>query len=304
MRQRTMVKGGVWFACASVLALQLSPAYAEDLKIIRDVGFETPESVEYDSENDLYLVSNINGHPLVADDNGFVSKVSPNGDVIDLKWLESRPGQFSLHAPKGLAISEDRLFVADLSEIHVFRLSDGEHLNSVPVRGASLLNGITPGPTGSVMVTDTGYKMDGEVISSAGTEAVYQVWPDGRVEAIFDNGTLGHPNGIFYAGEDQILIVTWDSGELLTLDSTGKVTALPKPPSGTLDGVEKLADGRILVSSWEANAIFALAERGAAYTTLLEDIEAPADLGLDTKRNRLLVPLSNTHEVVVYELEQ
>lgn len=153
------------------------------------------------------------------------------------------------------------------------------------------------------MVTDTGYKMDGEVISSAGTEAVYQVWPDGRVEAIFDNGTLGHPNGIFYAGEEQILIVTWDSGELLTLDSTGKVAALPKPPSGTLDGVEKLADGRILVSSWEANAIFALAESGA-YTTLLENIEAPADLGLDTKRNRLLVPLSNSHEVVLYQLVQ
>src|SRR5262245_10177215 len=51
-------------------------------------GFQTPESVLYDADNDVYLVSNINGKPLDADDNGFISKVSPDGKITELKWID------------------------------------------------------------------------------------------------------------------------------------------------------------------------------------------------------------------------
>ena len=55
---------------------------------LEDVGFDTPESVFYDAEADVYLIANINGSPSAKDGNGFISRVSPVGDLIDLKWID------------------------------------------------------------------------------------------------------------------------------------------------------------------------------------------------------------------------
>ena len=44
-------------------------------------GFATPESVLYDVESDTYLVSNINGSPLAVDNNGFIWRIAPEGEV-------------------------------------------------------------------------------------------------------------------------------------------------------------------------------------------------------------------------------
>mgnify|MGYP002266827098 CR=1 FL=1 len=114
---------------------------------------------------------------------------------------------------------------------------------------------------------------------------------------------MGHPNGVFYAADNEILVVTFGTSELFRMDMKGNRTNLPKPPKGTLDGVEKLADGRILVSSWEGDAIYAL-EADGSYTTLVSEVTDPADLGFDAKQNRLLIPLTNSDQIVIHELGQ
>src|SRR5688572_4434899 len=45
--------------------------------VVAGAGFATPESVLYDAESDVYLVSNVNGGPTAADGNGFISRVDP-----------------------------------------------------------------------------------------------------------------------------------------------------------------------------------------------------------------------------------
>src|SRR5688500_17235795 len=52
-------------------------AAPEKPKYTEITGFQTPESVYYWADQDVYLVSNIHGTPVDADDNGFISKVSP-----------------------------------------------------------------------------------------------------------------------------------------------------------------------------------------------------------------------------------
>ena len=42
-------------------------------------GFKTPESVRYDSANDVFYVSNINRSPVAKNNNGFLSRVKPDG---------------------------------------------------------------------------------------------------------------------------------------------------------------------------------------------------------------------------------
>ena len=44
----------------------------------------TPESALHGPEADVYLVSNINGGPGDRNDNGFISRLSADGQVLDL----------------------------------------------------------------------------------------------------------------------------------------------------------------------------------------------------------------------------
>src|SRR5688572_19107722 len=54
-----------------------APAAAPaDAPITITEGLATPESVLHDPDADIYLVANINGSPLEADDNGYIAKVS------------------------------------------------------------------------------------------------------------------------------------------------------------------------------------------------------------------------------------
>ena len=55
---------------------------------VAEVGFATPESVLHDTVADVYLVSNISGAPVAKDDDGFISRLSPEGQVEQLKWID------------------------------------------------------------------------------------------------------------------------------------------------------------------------------------------------------------------------
>ena len=49
--------------------------------------FELPESVIYDSNNDVLYVSNITDHPFNKDGTGYISKLSLDGSIIEKNGL-------------------------------------------------------------------------------------------------------------------------------------------------------------------------------------------------------------------------
>lgn len=215
---RSLARAGLALCILSVAAVQA------ETRVIKDAGFAVPESVEYYQGEDVYFVSNVKGHPLEPAANGFISKLSPEGKVLDLQWLASDPARYTFHAPKGLAIAGSHLYVADLEEVHVFELPQGKHLRSIPIDGASVLNGISPASEDSVIVVDTGYVKSDEGIAPSQTDALYRVWSDGRYELIASDVAMGNPNGVFFAGKDEILVVTFGSSELFQLNLKGSVS--------------------------------------------------------------------------------
>src|SRR2546426_7894859 len=80
------------------------PPAATKLAVVE--GFLTPESVLHDPVQDIYFVSNINGSPTAKDNNGFISRVRPDGAVENLKFIEGGHSGVTLNAPKGLAIRD------------------------------------------------------------------------------------------------------------------------------------------------------------------------------------------------------
>lgn len=275
----------------SVVAFAKEPAKKI---VVADAGFATPESVEYNAVDDVYLVTNINGGSLAVDGNGFISKLKPDGRVIDLKWIDGKKEGVTLNAPKGAAIVGENLFVTDIDQVHVFRLSDGQQKKSITITGSTFLNGITPGAGDYVYVTDSGFKAG---LVPSGTDAIYKVWANGQYQTVIKDKDLGGPNGI-WDDNGQLVIVTFGSGKMISINRAGKQTALPTPPNDGLDGLVKLKDGRFLLSSWGGSAIYAL-NKDLTFTVFAKALDAPADLGIDTKRKRLLIPLFKENKVVI-----
>src|SRR6185503_17852593 len=106
----------------SAVAAPVAPGATKTLTI---AGFSTPESVLHDSVQDIYLVSNINGSPTAKDNNGFISRVRPDGAIENLNFIEGGRAGVTLNAPKGLAVTGDTLWVADIDVVRAFNARTG-----------------------------------------------------------------------------------------------------------------------------------------------------------------------------------
>lgn len=255
---------------------------------VADVGFATPESVLYDADGDVYLVSNINGSPLAVDDNGFISRVSPDGKVQDLAWIDGAVAGVTLNAPKGMAIQGGVLYVADLDHVRKFDAVTGRAKGSISIEGSTFLNDMVAGSAGVVYVSDSGLTTGFE---PSGTDAVYRIDAAGRVTEIAKDASLGRPNGLVFDG-DVLRVVSFGSGEVYSLDVDGKQQDAVQTEEGSLDGVIRAPDGELVISSWKASGLYKGPPIGP-FVLIATELDAPADIGYDSKRKRVLVPLFN-----------
>lgn len=269
--------------------------------VVADVGFSTPESVLHDATADVYLVSNINGSPLEKDGNGFISRLAPDGTVQELRWIDGATPGTVLHAPKGMAIQDGILFVADIDCIRMFDAVTGNAAGNVCLEHATFLNDVAPGGDGSIFFTDSGFEAGAEGLAPSGTDAVYRLLvSEDRVVAVKKDATLGGPNGVA-VGTRGIMVVTFGSGEVYRLSADGDRTDVMPASQRQLDGIEMLPDGGFAMSSWGDQCVYRIGGDGTV-TKPLSGIEAPADLGYDATRNRLLVPLFNANQVIIHPL--
>lgn len=265
--------------------------------IVRDAGFATPESMLHDPLSDIYYVSNINGSPTEEDDNGFISAVSPTGEVLMLKWADGATDSVTLHAPKGMTVVGDYLYVADINTIRRFDRQTGGPRGETRIPGATFLNDLFATPDGSIYFTDTGLRAGAGGLEPSGTDGVYRLRADGGLDTLATGEALGRPNGITLVG-DTVWVVSFGSGELYRVAGGQKVDAM-KLPQGQLHGLV-VVNHEMYISSWEGSSI--LRGTGQNFSVALRGVEAPADLGYDAFRHRLLVPLFNANEIRIVPL--
>ncbi|HTI06200.1 MAG TPA: SMP-30/gluconolactonase/LRE family protein [Gemmatimonadales bacterium] len=257
-------------------------------------GFQTPESVKWDSAQDVYFVSNINGAPNAKDNNGYISVVLPTGAIRDSQFIKG------LNAPKGLALVHDTLWVADIDVVRAFNARTGAAVATVPIPGAVFLNDIAAAPDGSLYVTDTAVKFGANGAEHVGKDQVFRIAPDHKVSVAIANDTLGRPNGITWdAANQRFIVVPFGANALVAWKPGEKTTTSVGSGAGQFDGVE-IVKGAILVSSW-ADSSVARIENGHA-TKLITGVPSPADIGYDAKRNRVLIPIFTGNRVEVWQL--
>lgn len=253
-------------------------------------GLAGPESVRYDSAQDVYFVSNFNGEAS-GDANGFVSRAAPDGSIEALKFMEGTEAH-PLHGPRGMQITGATLWVADAGGVHGFDRRTGEQTDFIDFADhePGFLNDIDVGPDGTLYVTDTG------------DARVFRV-RDGEIDVVASGGLAHPPNGItWYDAVQGFVLAPWNEGLTLqayrpqdgTLVNVGEM-----PEGGNLDGIEEYA-GRLLIASQVDQAIWAF--RDGQARRLVETAGRPADIGIDTRRNRIAVPYIALDRVDIWQL--
>jgi sugar lactone lactonase YvrE len=253
-------------------------------------GFENPESAKYDGELDVWYVSNVNGSPVAKDGNGYISRLKGDGTMDSLKFIASGVKGVTLDGPKGMALQGDTLWVADIHSLRGFNRRTGLPVASIDLKGSKFLNDVALGPDG-LYITDTGVEGGASGLKHSGPDRIYRVGPDRKPGVALQSDSLAGPNGITWDGKRGQFIVVPFFGNVVRAWAPGGKTPVPVATArGQLDGVELLDEQHLLITSWADSTLFILDQAGTA-TTLYGGLPSPADIGVDTKRNIVAIPL-------------
>ena len=269
------------------------------------IGFQGPESVRYDPELDAFFVSNMTGYGSAKDGNGYIVRLSASTPDSALVIAQGGVNGVTLDAPKGLAIHGDTLWATDISVLRAFDRRTGAPLATIDFapHGAVQLNDVAVGPDGTLHVTDTGIIMSDKGVIHVGPDRVYVVGPNRSITVSAEGPQLGRPNGITWdAAGKRWIVISFDPfvGQVM-VDPKGRAKPqLIRSGKGQLDGVEALPDGALLFTSWADSSVHLL--RDGRDQQIIREVPVAADIGIDTKRNRLAIPLSMLGVVQLWTL--
>ncbi|TVR66402.1 MAG: hypothetical protein EA422_02155 [Gemmatimonadales bacterium] len=281
---------------------EIQAAMGLEIHEVTDVGFQNPSAILMDLEEDVYLVANTNGEPTQENRSGFISRVSPEGEVLDLEWIELSATARPLNAPRGMALRGDSLFVADIDCIRIFHRTTGEDLGATCLDGVSFIADIAVGEEGSLFVTDAGLTWGDGRMQPTGTDAVYRVvMEEGRRGSTLAQGDdLGHPTGIA-VGPRGIFVTAPGTGELFALSPDGSRTDILRASDRELSGLTFLTDGSFVFSSLAEESV-TMVDAGGQVMELAVGIPDAQGLGYDAARHRLLVAIPSENRLLFMDL--
>lgn len=254
-------------------------------------GFVQPEAVRYDPDQDVYFVGNWGpGAPDAKDNNGYISRMRPDGSIEQARFISGGAGGATLNAPRGMAIVGDTLWIVDADAVRGFNRRTGAPLATANFSAFRLgfLNDIAAGP-------------DGEYVTDTGTNYIYRI-AGGRVSVALNDSALGSPNGItWHASGRRFIVVPWGTSVIKAwVPGTRTLSAVAKSRATKFDGVEVLSGDRLLVASQSDSSLHLFA--GGADRAIIRTGGAPADIAIDTKRNRTAVPFVDLNKVEIWDL--
>jgi len=236
-------------------------------------GLSTPESVAVGPDG-RYYVSNL-GRPGQRGDGAI--KTVEDGTVKDLVS--------GLDDPKGVAIWEGQLYVADIDKLWRISLNGQKELLLGPEefpRRPLFLNDVAFDASGNLYVSDTQLGL------------IFKVTPKREATIFADRSRfpeLRGPNGLAFDQEGNLLVIDFNTGKLLKIDQDGSGEVIGEGFGGG-DGLALDSEGNLYISDYRGGRIFKRAPDGST-EVIAQGLKAPADIAIDPKQNLLLVPEFN-----------
>jgi len=298
---RTIVSPFVLVAALAALVSGCSsskkqPASAPH-KIAEIDSLSSPEALSFDAAQNVYFISNVNGTPGVKDGNGFISRVTADGVMDSLHFIQGGRDSVTLDSPMGSRVQGDTLWVVDVDKLRGFNTHTGAPLTVVDFAplGAHFLNDLAIDSTGEFYITDTGVQVgaDGKM-THPGPDRIFRVARDRTVTIALSTSFLSSPDGIDFDRRARRFVLAPFAGnavqEWRSADPGPSDVARGK---GLFDGVEVEANGEILITSWNDSSISTL--EGPKLVPRISKLPyPPADVSMDAGRSRVgIVSLAN-----------
>jgi len=247
-----------------------------------DTVMKVPESVCYDSGNDVLYVANIQGKPTAKDGEGFISRLSTGGEVLDLEWVTG------IDAPKGMGVHEGMLYVTNIDEIVEINIANGKIANRYPCPGAQFANDIAINDAGVVFASDMA------------ANKIYRL-ENGEVETWLESDMLKSPNGLYTTSGHLMIGI---DGSVLKVGFEGGTPETHISNTGGIDGLEWVNEDYYIKSDWAGHVhlLHPDKEKQLILDTTDEEINA-ADIDFVPETGMLYVPTFHDNRVMAYELK-
>jgi len=241
-----------------------------------------------------------------------MNSADKEGDAVIKMLDEGKVSVFAkgLNEPKGIAFTGDYLVTAD--QTRVMKIDSKGNVSILAEkksfkREVSFLNDVAVShDRKSVFVTDMGaiskmFDPDKErslwpLESKQAKElpaigCVYQITLDGKITDAVSSGQkdVPGPNGVGRSGKEGLLLGDFFTGNIVRKTAKGKLRVIAKGLRGA-DAVEPDGKGGIYVSSWTQGKVWKLTENGKKKELILDGLKSAADLFVDRKAKKLIVP--------------
>ncbi|MEP7064640.1 MAG: SMP-30/gluconolactonase/LRE family protein [Gemmatimonadota bacterium] len=263
---------------------------AEPKRIASVEGLSQPEALSFDPNLNVYFVSNINGSPGVKDGNGFIARITADGVMDSLHFIQGGRNKVQLDAPLGSRVQGDTLWVLDVDKLRGFNTHTGESVATIDLAPSKVLfpNDLAIDSTGEFYITDTGVKVAADGSDThPGPDRILHVAHDRTVTVAVSTPLLSSPDGIAWDQRGKRFVLAPFSGPSVQDwrigDPGPKDVAKGK---GMFDGVEVERDGRILITSWNDSSVSVL--QGPKLVPRITKLPyQPADVSMDAARSRV-----------------
>lgn len=298
-RQRRRCTLGL--ALAGTLGLLLAASWAWALQVS---GLESPHSFLADPPSRSYFISNVNGDSNARDNNGFITKLSDDGRITAFKFIEGGHGNVTLHAPKGMAIVDQVLYVTDVDTLRAFDKNTGQPLTTL----------VLPRPAdGKAIQSLVDVAADGQghlYLADQGGNAIYRVdlTPAPTLTLYLSGAHLAGPSGVAVNPKTgHLAVVSYDSGKIFDVTPEGALTELASNGFFTgrfqnLSGVDFDRWGSLYVSDLTKGKIWRMLPNHK-FQVIAEYLPGPSDLGIDRVNHLILVPYQDSNAAEVNGLE-
>jgi len=249
-----------------------STADVSKQRVLTNLGLTNSECIRYDAANDRYIISNLNTRG--PENNGYISLMSPDGAITNLKFIEGGKNGATLY------IQNDMIWVADITHMRKFDLKTGAPRGEVALPGANRPNDIFVTKDGTAYISDNG--------GTAGT--IIRVSPSGQVSLVHPrDDIMEKPNGVAVMPDGTLIHAGRGVNISFRNAQTGQLIKEKSLPTAQFDALIPLADGSILAASQVGKNVYKVSPMGEI-TEVAKEIAIPAAIGYDIKRNRLLIP--------------
>jgi DNA-binding beta-propeller fold protein YncE len=268
-------------------ALLLSVLPGSVVYALQVTGLKNPAGFIVDPATGSYFISNENGAPTERDNNGFITKLDPDGKINKLKFIEGGVGGVTLHAPNGLAIIGRTLYISDIDQVRRFHADTGRALGELDLTAVKVdyLAGLAADGLGTLYIADTGADMILKVDTRRSSKPTVFVHDD----------ALAGPHGLAVnPATGSLMVVSWNAGKILEVTKEGSVKVLFansffSARFGNLTGVDFDAFGNMYVSDFSQGKVVRI-DPDFRFQTIAEFLVTPASLGIDRKNHLILVP--------------